>query len=332
MKRFLVIMLTVLMVSVICAGCAGMGTESGDSDGYEIPVVVKIEGIPFFNVMGEGVNKAAEELSVNAYSLGPTDADPAQQVKLVEDLINTGVDAVVVVPNDATALETVFERAQEKDILVIANESPGQVGADWDIEMIDNEKFGIAIAESAAKSAGGEGEYVMFVGGLSVPLHNKWADIARDYLAENYPDMTEVTDRIPCGEDVDLSRTKTLELMKAYPDLKTIIGFGSLGPIGAAQAVREKGLNDDFVVVGTVIPSQAAEYLKDGSVDEGFLWNPADSGYACAYTANYLLSGNEIDENFEVPGLGKPAIVDGNVLVFNATLVITAENAESLGF
>ena len=359
MKKLIIVVLAVLMVCVFAVSCTSTQQPSQNETGktaqaeqsaasvesaqtetsggiapedMEIPVVVKIEGIPFFNVLGEGVKKAAEELGVNAYTVGPTDADPAQQVKLVEDLINTGVQSITVVPNDSTALEAVFKRAQEKGITVIANESPGQPGADWDIEMIDNQKFAVAFAEAAAEAAGGEGGYVMFVGGLSVPLHNTWADIARDYLAEKYPNMVEVTDRIPCGEDVDLSRTKTLELMMAYPELKTVIGFGSLGPIGAAQAVREKGLNDDFNVVGTVIPSQASEYLKDGSVDKGFLWDPADSGYACVYTAYHILNGGTIDENFEIPGIGKPSIQDGNVLAFDATLVITAENADSLGF
>jgi simple sugar transport system substrate-binding protein len=369
MKKLVAVVAAVLLVCVFAVSCTGTqqtaqdeagktaqaqesaasaapaqteGAQAQESQGeasgaiapedMEIPVVVKIEGIPFFNVLGEGVKKAADELGVNAYTVGPTDADPAQQVKLVEDLINTGVKSITVVPNDATALEAVFKRAQEKGITVIANESPGQPGADWDIEMIDNEKFGIACAEAAASAAGGEGGYVMFVGGLSVPLHNTWADVARDYLAEKYPNMKEVTDRIPCGEDADLARTKTLELMKSYPELKTIIGFGSLGPIGAAQAVREKGLNDDFTVVGTVIPSQASEYLKDGSVDKGFLWDPSDSGYACVYTAYHILSGGTIDENFEIPGIGKPSIQNGNVLAFDATLEITAENADSLGF
>jgi simple sugar transport system substrate-binding protein len=74
---------------------------------YEIAVVVKIGGIPWFNRMEVGVKDAASELGVNAYQIGPSDADPAQQVKIVEDLIAKGVDAICVVPNDAKALEPV---------------------------------------------------------------------------------------------------------------------------------------------------------------------------------------------------------------------------------
>ena len=109
---------------------------------YEIATVVKITGIPWFNQLEEGVKAAAKEFNVNAYQLGPSEADPAQQVKIVEDLIAKGVDAICVVPNDATAMEPVFKKAQSKGIVVLTHESPEQKGSDWDIETIDNVKFG----------------------------------------------------------------------------------------------------------------------------------------------------------------------------------------------
>ena len=109
---------------------------------YEIAVVVKITGIPWFNVVETGVDRAAKELSVNAYQTGPAQADPAAQVKIVEDLVAKGVDAIAVVPNDAKALEPVFQKAKEKGIVVITHESPDQVGTDFDFELIDNVKFG----------------------------------------------------------------------------------------------------------------------------------------------------------------------------------------------
>ena len=155
-KKILALMLCVAMLAVGFAGCGNEAEPAGDGD-YEIAVVVKIVGIPFFNVLEDGVKEAAADLGVNAYVTGPTDADPAQQVKIIEDLINTGVDAIVVVPNDATAVEAVLDRAREKGILVIANESPNQAGADYDVEMIENKKFAEEIAEDFAQRMGGEG-------------------------------------------------------------------------------------------------------------------------------------------------------------------------------
>ena len=41
------------------------------ADKYEIAVVAKVTGIPWFNRMEVGVNEAAKKLDVNAYQTGP---------------------------------------------------------------------------------------------------------------------------------------------------------------------------------------------------------------------------------------------------------------------
>lgn len=367
MKKFITKVTTAILVGTLCLSITGCGkssttassndAEQTESDAsqtendakqteneatqteaeqsgkeLEIPVVYKVTGIPFATALENGVKKAGEELGVNTYMVGPTDGDAAQQVKIVEDLVNKGVDGLVVVPIDAAALEPVLQKAKDKGIKVVTTESPDLESKDWDIEMIDDKSFATTAAESLAQATGGEGEYVFFVGGLSVVSHNAWADYARDYLKEKYPKLVEVTDRIPCGEDAELSHTKTLELLKTYPDLKGIISWGSQGPIGAAQALREKGLSDKVYVTGNLMPTQGAEYLADGSVDLGLLWNPADQGYATVYAAKTLIEGGDLaDPNFEIPVIGK-GTANNNVLTLNAVLEITKDNASTLGF
>ena len=53
---------------------------------------------------------------------------------------------------------------------------------------------------------GGEGEYAVFVGSLTVPLHNAWADAAIAYIQENHPNMKLLGDRHPVAENVDDAR------------------------------------------------------------------------------------------------------------------------------
>lgn len=199
----------------------------------EMVTVVKIAGIPWFNALEKGIQKGAKDFSINATMVGPANVDPAQQVKLLEDLIAKKVNVIGLVPLDVKVCEPVLKRAQAAGIKVITHEGPEQEGRDWNVELIDSVRFGEVQMERLAKDMGGEGDYVVYVGTLTTPLHNKWADAAIAYQQKNFPKMKLVADRFPGADEIDTSQRTTLDVIKAYPNLRGILGFGSNGPIGA---------------------------------------------------------------------------------------------------
>ena len=136
------------------------------------------------------------------------------------------------------ALEPVLKRAQDAGIKVLTHESPDQKNNDWDVELTSDQAFGEAHMEALAEAMGGEGKYIVYVGSLTVPLHNIWADAAIALQKEKYPNMKLVGDRFGVAESVDDSYKTALDQMRANPDLKGILTFGSQGPIGAARARR----------------------------------------------------------------------------------------------
>ncbi len=331
MKKYQKMLILAMCLLFVLPSLFAAGQKDSAKGEYEIATVVKITGIPWFNRLEVGVKQAGKELGVKSYQIGPADADPAQQVKMVEDLINKGVDAICITPNDAKALEPAFAKAKEKGIVIVTHESPDQKGKDYDVELIDNVKFGRHFWDMLVEYMGDSGQYAIFVGSLTVPLHNLWADVGIKYAKEKYPNLELVTERIPCGEDQELSKQKTLELLKTYPDLKGIIGFGSLGPPGAAQALKEKGMAGKVTIVGTVLPDHAASYLKDGSMQHGILWDPKDAGFAMTWIAKQIIEGKKITEGMTIPGLGKINL-DGDVIKVDAMIDITKDNVDSFGF
>src|SRR6202051_2750551 len=274
----------------------------------EMVTVVKIAGIPWFNALEKGVAKGGKDFNVDASMVGPANVDPAQQVKLLEDLIAKKVNVIGLVPLDVKVTAPVLKRAQEAGIKVITHEGPEQEGRDWNVELIDSVQFGEVQMQRLAKDMGEEGDYVVYVGTLTTPLHNKWADAAIAYQKEHYPKMKLVADRFPGADEIDTSYKTTLDVIKAYPNLKGILGFGSNGPIGAGNALREKRLGKKIVLVGTVLPSQAKDLIADGIIREGFLWNPTDAGYAMVAVGRLVLDGTEMKDGVEIPGLGKAAV------------------------
>ena len=84
----------------------------------EMVTVVKIAGIPWFNALEKGIQKGAKDFSINATMVGPANVDPAQQVKLLEDLIAKKVNVIGLVPLDVKVCEPVLKRAQAAGIKV----------------------------------------------------------------------------------------------------------------------------------------------------------------------------------------------------------------------
>ena len=118
------------------------------------------------------------------------------------------------------------------------------------------------------------------VGGLTVTLHNLWADYAVELQKKKYPKMQQIGDRFGVSNSVDDSYKTAIDQMRAHPDLKGFLIFGANGPIGAGQAVADREKIGKVIVVGPFIPSQGLKLMKRGAITRGFLWNPIDSGYA----------------------------------------------------
>jgi simple sugar transport system substrate-binding protein len=285
----------------------------------EIGVVVKIGGIPWFNAMENGIKKKGAELGVTAEMIGPTSADPALQVQAIEDLIAKGVNVIGVVPNDEKALEPVLKKALDAGIKVLVHEGPGIQNKNWDFELASAKGFGEAHAKLMADKIKGPGKYAVYVGSLTVPLHNAWADAGIAWLKANRPDLQPVGDRYGVAENVDDSRKTALDLMAANPDLKGFLAFGSQGPIGAGRAIDERHLGGQVFVVGPFSPGQGAKLVHDGVLTGGFMWNPALAGEIFVTMGKMLAEGQEIKDGTDITGLGvvHPDAATKNIITDN---------------
>ena len=306
--------------------------EASKSAGLpEMVTIVKLKS-PWFNNLEKGVLQANTDFGINGYMLAPASPDPAQQVKMVEDAISKGVKAILVVPNDAKALEPVFAKARAKGIVIITHESPNQKNNDYNVEMADLVPFGQHAIEKLVEYMGSaEGEYAIFVGSLTVPNHNIWADACIALAKEKYPKLTLVADRFPVAEDLTASRQKMLELITAYPKLRGLLVFGSQGGPGAAEAVREKGLQNQIMIVGPGAPQQDGQYFDDGSIKYAYAWSPKEAGYVMEYVAKQLIDGKKITNGMDIPNIGKLKL-DGSNILYNRPLGFTKANWKEYDF
>ncbi|WP_342237860.1 substrate-binding domain-containing protein [Inquilinus sp. OTU3971] len=325
----LVLSAAVCMAAVACVESAGLA--AGTAQKPRMVIVQKIIGIPWTDAMAKGVADGAEEFGIDATLTGPAAVDVAQQTKMLEDILAQGIDALGLVPLDEKVAAPILQKAKAAGVKIVTLEGPNQVGKDWNIDLIQSVKFGEEQMKSLAQAMGEEGDYIVFVGTLTTPLHNAWANAAIAYQKEHYPKMRLATDRFPGGDSIEGSQRTTLDAIKAYPRLKGVLAEGANGPIGAGNAIRQAGADGKIFVVGTCIPSQAQALISAGIIHEGFLWNPIDSGYAMVAVASDLLKGNKIADGMTIGQLGA-AVVDEakGTITFDKIMRFDKSNVQAL--
>jgi simple sugar transport system substrate-binding protein len=323
--------------ALMVAGCKDReSAPAGATERYTIATVVKLDGIAWFDRMKEGVQRFAKETGHRCLQLGPSQADAALQVQIIEDLIAQGVNAICVVPFSVEAVEPVLKKAQDHGIVVVCHEASNQVNADAIIEAFDNAAYGAHLMDHLARLMGGQGEYAVFVGSLTSKSHNEWIDAAIAKQKQDYPQMVLVTERIEEYDNQNIAYEKTKELIRAYPDLRGIQGSASTTAAGAGLAVEEKGLQDRIAVVGTGLISQCGPYLKGGGAKLVSFWDPADAGYVMNRLAVMILEHKELTDGMDLGAEGYHAVRRDadkpNLFYGSAWVDVTKENMDSYAF
>ncbi len=306
---------------------------------YTIATVVKVDGIAWFDRMREGVKQFAADTGHDTWMVGPSQADAAAQVQLVENLIAQGVDAITIVPFSVEAVEPVLKKARDRGIVVIAHEASNIQNADYVLEAFDNFAYGAKLMEVLGKAMGGEGKYVCTVGSLTSKSQNEWIDGAIAYQKEHFPKMQLATNRLETYDDANTDYNKLKEVLTTYPDLKGIIGGPMPTSAGAGRLIAERGLKGKLSFSGTGLVSVAGQYLAQGDIQYIQFWDPAVAGYAMNMLAVMALDGKK-DQikaglNLGLPGytdLTTPKGAKPNLLYGQGWVGVTKENMGSYDF
>ncbi|MGY6703734.1 substrate-binding domain-containing protein [Roseinatronobacter sp.] len=306
---------------------------------YTIATVVKVDGIAWFDRMRDGVQQFGADTGHDTWMVGPSSADAAAQVQLVENLIAQGVDAIAIVPFSVEAVEPVLARARSRGIVVISHEASNIQNVDFDIEAFDNLAYGAKLMDELAAQMGEEGKYVTTVGSLTSKSQNEWIDGAIARQEEAYPNMAQATGRLETYDDANTDYIRLKETLTAHPDITGIVGGPMPTSAGAGRLIAEDGLQGQLHFAGTGLPSVAGQYIQNGDISYIQFWDPAVAGYAMNMLAVAVLEGRsdqigagtdlglEGYRDLEVADEDRP-----NVLYGAGWVGVTAENMDQYDF
>ena len=315
MKKILALVLVALLV---LAGAALAEAKAGE--GLYIGVVYKQSGNAYFQASVDGIQKAADELGFTFEHDGPDDGSNDGAIRIIENYITKGVDALIISANDPDALVDVCTQAMEEGIKVVSYDAEvAYPGRDLDVQPSSAKNIGLTLLESIAKSVNYEGQIGIVSAMATAPNQNLWIQYIEEELAanEDYANI-EYIGTVYGDDEYQKSFDETQALLNQYPDLKGLIVPTTVGGPAVAKCIQDAGR--DVKVTGLTLASDMKTFIDAGICDETFLWNPIDLGYVASYAAVALV-------NEEITGAAGDNVVAGD---YNLTVEDKGEDGATI--
>ena len=193
-----------------------------------IGVVPKATGLIFWQSVHAGAVAGGREAGVEVVWLGPTaETDFARQLSIVDSMINSRMDGIVLAPTDAVALVSVVDRAQASGIPVVIFDT-GIEGDNYvSFVATDNYQAGVLAARRMGAVLDGSGEVALMRMVPGSHSTNQREEGFKYTVAKEFPGI-EIVAEDYCMADYAKSLEIAENFLTAHPELDGI--FGSTEP------------------------------------------------------------------------------------------------------
>src|SRR4026207_2479745 len=140
------------LTSRIAAAVLALATATGTAASAEktIGMVFKVLNNAFTPPLQEGCAQAAKDFNVDCVFVGPPEYNEAQEVQMLQDMIQRGVDGLAVSAAKPKAVPKALKQARDRGIRVVMFDSD-VLAEDQDVRLTvigtDNYSFGAELAK-----------------------------------------------------------------------------------------------------------------------------------------------------------------------------------------
>ncbi|WP_407390840.1 substrate-binding domain-containing protein, partial [Carnobacterium jeotgali] len=253
-------------------------TESGpveEKDTSELVVGVSISTLnnPFFVSLEQGITDLADEQGTKVKSVDAQD-DTAKQTNDIDDLIQQGVDILLINPVDSAAITPAVESANAAGIPVITIDRSSDGGEVLTLVASDNVEGG----EMAAK-------YIEEISGTdvnTVQLEGVPGASATRERGEGFTNVAEKSLNVLDSQTANFDRAEGLTVMEnmlqANPDIQAVFAQNDEMALGAIEAIQSAGKTGEIQVVGFDGTEDGIKAVEDGRLSATVAQQPEEMG------------------------------------------------------
>lgn len=270
MKKWQALCFVVVLLVGVLGGCSvdeknsteGAGTQAEEKQNKSDPTVTKskedgsfkigIAAREITNDYNRNIVSASQEMIEGAGGsvvIADAQADVQKHNENIENLINSGIDGLIVHLGDPEQMAPLMEEAEKKGIPVITNGVGSPVEHTLGDVNGDDPLMATLASDALLASIGYKGDvYVVWVPGA--PLLETRKRIF-EAVAADYPDVK--IHEVPAEHNPAKVQTQIEEILTANPDEGSIAGiFGAYDQLvsGASEAIRRAGRGNEIKMIG----------------------------------------------------------------------------------
>lgn len=299
MKKYLVVLL-ILVCALTMVGCGNTAeqkpAEEPKEEAVKIGLVVSTLNNPFFVSLKDGAEAKAQELGYELIVLDSQDKSD-KELANVEDILQQGIQVLMINPTDSDAVANAIKLANEKEIPVITLDRGANGGEVVAHIASDNVAGGMMAGKYIVEQLGNKGNVVELEG-----IAGTSAARDRGLGFNNSLEGTEV--QVIAKQVADFDRQKGLSTMEnilqAKEDINAVFAHNDEMALGAVQAIQAAKKQDQIMVVGFDATPDAVKAVEEGAMAATVAQQPELIGQLGVETATKVIAQETVEANIPV--------------------------------
>ncbi|MER2459473.1 ribose ABC transporter substrate-binding protein RbsB [Bacillus subtilis] len=269
-------------------------SNSGNKKEFTIGLSVSTLNNPFFVSLKKGIEKEAKKRGMKVIIVDAQN-DSSKQTSDVEDLIQQGVDALLINPTDSSAISTAVESANAVGVPVVTIDRSAEQGKVETLVASDNVKGGEMAATFIADKLG-KGAKVAELEGVP------GASATRE-RGSGFHNIADQKLQVVTKQSADFDRTKGLtvmeNLLQGHPDIQAVFAHNDEMALGALEAINSSGKY--ILVIGFDGNKDALASIKNGKLSATVAQQPELIGKLATEAADDILHGKKVQKTISAP-------------------------------
>ena len=287
-------------LALVVALTLGAGLTAFAQDVYDIAVIVKATDSDFWQQMLIGSNTADKQFdNIRIRTYGPvSEADIQGQVAILENVITSRPDAIVIASTSSDATVPALERAFDMGIKIVLVDNLVHTESYNTFLATDNVVGGGMAAEQfverlkqMGKPLEGKVGLISAMAGVQVLTNRDNGFTTR--LAEIAPGLEILPVRY-VDNDIPTALAAAEYIITSAPGLVGFFADNNHTGVGVARAIAERNLGDDLVLIAFDSDPEEVNALQEGHIYALVVQDPFGMGYYGVLRAVDALQGKEL--------------------------------------